>query len=139
MQNLLFSATQNPAPLEPLIGSHLLLTNHQSFVAMDAHIKNWFKGLSQSAVESGRDFVRPSADLTLEEQLRNFFDSLPQRLLERPWTMTEITDKLVGKYRAHPHPQHVAQALRTLGWVQKRDWTSSGRGRRYWSSTSLRL
>ena len=104
---------------------------------MDAHIKYWFKGLSQSAVESGRGFSRPSSDLSVEEQLRNFFDSLPQRLLERPWAMAEITDKLVGKYRAHPHPQNVARALRRLGWVQKRDWTQAGKGRRYWGVRQL--
>jgi hypothetical protein len=108
--------------------------NHQSFLAMDAHIKNWFKALSQSAdgVDSG---LAPSVStVSLEEQLRDFANSLPKRLLERPWTMAEITEKLVGKYRAHPHPQHIAKALRSIGWVEKRDWTSSGRGRRYWSS-----
>ena len=106
---------------------------------MDPHIKNWFKALSQSA--DGVDFgVASSApSVSLEEQLRHFVNSLPTKLLERPWTMTEITEKLVGKYRAHPHPQHVAQALRSLGWTQKRDWTSSGRGRRYWSSNQIRL
>jgi hypothetical protein len=100
---------------------------------MDAHIKNWFKALSQSAdgVDSG--LVGSASTVSLEEQLRNFFDSLPQRLLERPWMMAEITEKLVGKYREHPHPQHVAKALRRLGWVEKRDWTKGGNGRRYWT------
>ncbi len=115
------------------------IPNHQSFAAMDAKIKNWYRDLQQSAVESGRGFSRSSTDVTLEEQLRHFFDSLPQRLLERPWTMTEIADRLVGKYRAHPHPQHVARALRNLGWAQKRDWTQAGKGRRYWTLNIYRL
>ena len=51
---------------------------------------------------------------------------------ERPWAMEELCLRLKGKFERHPHPMHVGNALRSLGWVQMRDWTNAGGGRRVW-------
>jgi hypothetical protein len=31
-----------------------------------------------------------------------------------------------------PHPMHIGQALRVLGWTTRRDWTRDGVGRKVW-------
>ena len=51
---------------------------------------------------------------------------------DRGWSMEELVARLSGRYTARPHPMHVGQVLRALGWAQKRDWTRDGGGRRVW-------
>jgi hypothetical protein len=51
---------------------------------------------------------------------------------DRPWSMDELVARLQGRYSARPHPMNVGQALRALGWTQRRDWTRDGGGRRMW-------
>ena len=59
-------------------------------------------------------------------------NSLSPAQRSRPFTMDELVARLHGRYSARPHPMHVGQALRALGWAQKRDWTRDGGGRRVW-------
>ena len=58
--------------------------------------------------------------------------SLPPVQRDRPWSMEDLVARLRGRYSTRPHPMNVGQALRTLGWTQRRDWTREGGGRRYW-------
>jgi len=99
---------------------------------MDAYTRNWHRellGQLNDAAENRGDSlpITPS----LEEQIAHLTKSLPPVLVNRPWLISELTDRLVGKYRNHPHPENVAQALKKLGWVQTRDWTVNGCGRRF--------
>ena len=99
---------------------------------MEAYIRNWHRdllGQLNDAAENRSDSL-PTA--SLEEQITQLTKSLPPVLVNRPWLISELTNRLTGKYRDRPHPQNVAQALKKLGWVQTRDWTANGCGRRYW-------
>jgi len=69
----------------------------------------------------------------LTEQIKALIRSLPPAQRDRPWSMEDLRLRLKGKFGDHPHPMHIGVALRTLGWVQKRDWSkASGDGRRMW-------
>ena len=69
----------------------------------------------------------------LTEQIETLMCNLPPAQRERPWAMEELCLRLKGKYNSYPHPMHVGKALRSLGWVQMRDWTNAGGGRRVWT------
>ena len=69
----------------------------------------------------------------LTEQIEALMRSLPPVQRGRPWSMDELVARLHGRYSARPHPMNVGQALRALGWIQKRDWTRDGGGRRVWA------
>jgi hypothetical protein len=68
----------------------------------------------------------------LTEQITELMASLPPAQRNRPWSMEEICLRLKGKYSERPHPMNIGQALRTLRWETRRDWTQKGGGRRIW-------
>ena len=68
----------------------------------------------------------------LERQLGRWWSSLPPIVQERKFRLAEIAANLRGKFRPKPSAQHVAAALRVLGWQETRDWTTAGRNLRYW-------
>jgi hypothetical protein len=75
---------------------------------------------------------RVLCDIPLTEQIESLMRSLPPMQRDRPWSMDELVARLYGRFSAHPHPMNVGQALRALGWAQRRDWTRDGGGKRYW-------
>jgi hypothetical protein len=75
---------------------------------------------------------RVLCDKPLTEQIEALMRSLSSAQRDRPWSMDELVARLQGRYSARPHPMNVGQALRALGWTQKRDWTRDGGGKRYW-------
>ncbi len=70
----------------------------------------------------------------LELQLTEFFRTLSQEQLKRPWTMDEIilSGDLTGKMRDRPHPQQVAEILTRYGWTKRRLYAAEYGGKRYW-------
>lgn len=68
----------------------------------------------------------------LVEQIEALIKSFPPQLLNRPWLMSEFVARLEGQYRARPHPQKVAEALRSLGWERVRNWKKGFDGVRVW-------
>lgn len=54
--------------------------------------------------------------------------------LSRAFTLIEIASlsKLAGRNNATPSNQYVSQAARRCGFVNRRNWTASGRNKRYW-------
>ncbi len=56
----------------------------------------------------------------LTEQIEALMNSLQTALRDRPWSMVELVSRLQGKYRSRPHPQNVGEAMRILGWKQRR-------------------
>ena len=68
----------------------------------------------------------------MTEQIEALMLRLPPMQRDRPWSMDELVARLQGRYSARPHPMHVGQALRALGWVSKRVWAAGAEGRRVW-------
>ena len=83
-------------------------------------------------VKSARSDSRVVCDVPLRDQIEELMVRLPPAQRDRPWSMEEFIARLSGRYKAHPHSMNVGQALRALGWAQKRDWSHRGAGRRYW-------
>lgn len=67
----------------------------------------------------------------LDQQIVELMRSLPPVLRDRPWSISEITEKLDGKFRRRPHAQGVGMALRKLGWIRIRP-SGVGGERRLW-------
>jgi hypothetical protein len=72
------------------------------------------------------------AVMPLHDQLRRMLVEMPQLQRQRSWSIYELVSQLQGRYRQHPHPQHVARELRALGWTSARVWSSIGYGKRIW-------
>lgn len=68
----------------------------------------------------------------LTEQIEEFMRTLPPQLRDRPWSMVELVNRLQGKYRDRPHPQHVGIALRQLQWKRLRLYGKGYEGARLW-------
>ena len=86
----------------------------------------------EATAKSHHADVRVVCDKPLAERIEALMRSLPPVQRDRPWSMAEFLAHLRGRYSARPHPMNVGQALRALGWTQRRDWTHEGGGRRYW-------
>ena len=78
---------------------------------------------------------RENCSIPLDQQINELMRSLPPRELNRPWLMEEFVARLDGRYKTNPHAMRVGEALRKLGWVRRRDWSTAGGGRRYWYAT----
>ena len=74
----------------------------------------------------------------LTDQIEDLMASLPPAQRERDWAMADLVGRLQGRYSDRPHAANVGQALRALGWTNKRDWTLGGLGRRVWLPPRLR-
>jgi len=81
---------------------------------------------------SKRGDSRVVCDKPLTEQIESLMATLPPAERQRRFTMDELCSRLSGRYSVRPHPMRVGEALRALGWQQRRDWTNEGGGRRYW-------
>jgi len=120
---------------------------------MESYIKSWFEQIKKDADESRRlrnlereadavkqlnkqrDHARRTKPIT--EQITELMASLPPSLRDRPWCMVELTARLQGKYRNHPHGQHVGQALKQLGWCRARLYGEGFGGVRVWVPPDL--
>jgi len=71
------------------------------------------------------------------DQIAIWYESLPPASRDRRYMMTEFTSQFAGAYRSHAAARSIAAALRTLGWIEKRDWTLAGRNQRYWLPEKL--
>ena len=71
---------------------------------------------------------------TVQQQLESLLGSIHPTLLDRPWLIKDFVVRLCGKYRKHPHPQEVGEALRALGWKRVRLWKNGDGGCRVWIS-----
>jgi hypothetical protein len=75
----------------------------------------------------------PAQDVPpLDAQIASLTATLPSAVLHRPWSLEELIPRLEGKYRPRPATRSVAQALRRLGWQQRRCWKKTGLNRRLW-------
>ena len=81
---------------------------------------------------SGRHGAAAKAHVPLTEQIASLTATLPSAVLHRPWSLEELIPRLEGKYRPRPATRSVAQALRRLGWQERRCWKKTGLNRRLW-------
>ena len=81
-----------------------------------------------------REYIKPAEPLGL--QIDRWLADTPPALLARPWSMSELQNLFVGKYRHRPHCQAVATELRKRGWYTRRTWTQPGYGQRLWFAPS---
>ena len=72
------------------------------------------------------------AVMPLHIQIQRILGEMSQAQSKRSWSIYELVSQLQGRYRQHPHPQHVARELRALGWTSTRVWSSVGYGKRIW-------
>jgi hypothetical protein len=60
----------------------------------------------------------------------------PPKTREHPWSLKIIVAAAFADSPRKPSIQHVADALRRIGFTEYRDWTVAGRNRRYWIKES---
>lgn len=82
---------------------------------------------------------RPQAHCSkpLTEQIAELMQSLAPALRDRPWSMTDLVNRLQGKYRERPHAQQVGEALKKLNWQRQRAWAKGFDGVRLWVPPTL--
>jgi hypothetical protein len=68
------------------------------------------------------------------ERIQSWISNLPPVQLRRKFTIAEVIAlaALSGHFRPKASHRYAGEALRRCGFVQKRDWTNSGRNKRYW-------
>lgn len=69
---------------------------------------------------------------SLETQIKRWWASLPPILQQRRFQIVEIANQCRGRFRDKPALREVANALRSAGWQETRDWTNRGRNQRLW-------
>ena len=94
---------------------------------LDAYIEDQarLRGLKQDAATPRH--VKP-----LDAQITELMRALPPKMRNRPWSMAELVQRLVGKYRERPHAQRVGESLRRLNWKRERRWGKGWDGQRVW-------
>jgi hypothetical protein len=73
---------------------------------------------------------------SLENQIKLWWTDLPPSIQYRRFHICEIAAQCNGHFKEKPALRKVASALRSLGWKDSRDWTKSGRNRRFWKPPS---
>ncbi len=70
----------------------------------------------------------------LVHEINAWLKTMSQHQQSRKFTIDEVVTlaQLTGTYQASPAKREVAQALRALGFQSCRDWSVTGRNRRYW-------
>lgn len=74
--------------------------------------------------------------LPLEKQISRWWINLPPSVRQRKFQIAEIAAQCSGRYCERPALRKVAEALRSMGWHEVRDWTIHGRNRRLWNPPS---
>jgi hypothetical protein len=73
-----------------------------------------------------------SKHVPLDQQITELMRSLPPHMRDRPWSMSELVQRLQGKFRQRPHGQQVGEALLRYGWTKERRYAAGWDGRRVW-------
>jgi hypothetical protein len=89
--------------------------------------------LKQASVEVVRVKQQSHRD-KLRDQIKTWFESMTSEQRKRSFTIEEIERLagLVGKLGGRAAHHHIAQSLRAIEFVPRRDWTAAGRNKRYW-------
>ena len=89
--------------------------------------------LKQASVEAVRVKHQSHRD-KLREQIKAWSESMTPEQRKRRFTIEEIERLagLKGKTGGRTAHHHIAQSLRAIAFVPRRDWTVAGRNKRYW-------
>jgi hypothetical protein len=89
--------------------------------------------LKQAASETSR-VEHQSHPAKLRDQIKAWSESMTPEQRNRRFTIEEVERLagLVGKFGGRAAHHHIAQSLRNIGFSPCRDWTVSGRNKRYW-------
>ena len=89
--------------------------------------------LKQASVEAVRVKHQSHRD-KLREQIKAWSESMTPEQRKRRFTIEEIERLagLMGKFGGRAAHHHIAQSLRAIKFVPRRDWTAAGRNKRYW-------
>jgi hypothetical protein len=68
----------------------------------------------------------------LDKQIQRWWINLPPVMQNRKFQIIEIANQCNGRFKERPALRNVAAALRALDWREYRDWTTTGRNRRFW-------
>lgn len=90
------------------------------------------RALERDAKTLAQKIQKLGCSRPLDQQITELMRSLPPANLRRPWSMSELIQRLDGKYRDRPHAKNVGEALRRLGWQRVRLWTEGYDGQRVW-------
>ncbi len=83
----------------------------------------------QRAAQTRRE---PKCRLDYFEIVSRWWHAQPITARIHPWQLRTITAAAFADNPRKPSIQHVAEALRRLGFTERRDWTVAGRNRRLW-------
>ena len=66
--------------------------------------------------------------------IRTYIESLPPAIRVRRWRVDDFTHLFPARWRngATASRSLIGAALRSLGFISRRDWTNAGRNTRYW-------
>jgi hypothetical protein len=98
-------------------------------------MKNYISHLRKVSLETVQKTTRSEGHADwepLEIQIKRWWVNLPLITQQRPFQLVEIAVQCRGRYRDKPALRNVATALRSLDWVESRDWSNAGRNRRFW-------
>lgn len=76
-------------------------------------------------------------EIDYAEELRTWIESMPPANRSRRFVMDDFLTRFNGRYADTPAPRLIAEALRRVGFTERRDWSVAGRNRRYWLAPGI--
>lgn len=76
--------------------------------------------------------LQPPPKLDYVAILKAWWCSMPPTVRQHPWSLEIIASAAFAYQPRRPALRRVAEALRTLEFNERRDWTRQGRNRRLW-------
>jgi hypothetical protein len=85
------------------------------------------KQAKQAALEVAKERMTP-----LDERLKRVLKTIPDEMLNEGVSLASIKVMLRGRWRGHPHPGELAEALRRVGFERVRGWQNGTCFRAFW-------
>lgn len=102
-------------------------TQHLRAIAAQARVDHERK-------QSAHTKREPKRQLDYIGTVTAWWNNQPPAVREHPWSIKTIAAAAFADSPRKPSIQHVAEALRRIGFTEHRDWTRAGRNRRFWIS-----
>lgn len=108
-------------------------------------INNYIEQLRAVAAKSRADHERIQAEQAKHEPKRKldyigivttWWNNQPPRTRHHPWSIKTVAAAAFADSPRRPSIQCVADALRRIGFTERRDFSRAGRNRRFWVKES---
>lgn len=86
----------------------------------------------QERIEAEQVKREPKRKLDYAGTVTAWWNNQPPKMREHPWSLKTIAAAAFADSPRKPSIQHVAEALRHIGFTERRDWSRAGRNRRQW-------